>query len=54
MGRIYHAKGVERTVRNTLWIGRTQPEFYDALSWLYSWNVAECLNTRVVNLYPLA
>lgn len=43
MGRIYHAQGVERTVRNSLWTGRTQPEFYDALSWLYSWNVAGCL-----------
>ena len=54
MGRIYHAKGVERTVRNSLWVGRTQPEFYDALSWLYSWNVAQCLNTRVVDLHPRA
>lgn len=43
MGRLYHAKGVERTVRNSIWAGRTQPEFYAALNWLYSWNVAQCL-----------
>lgn len=43
MGRLYHAKGVERTVRNSLWAGRTQPEFYAALNWLYRWNVAQCL-----------
>ena len=43
MGRLYHAKGVERTVRNSLWAGRTQPEFYAALNWLYRWSVAQCL-----------
>jgi salicylate hydroxylase len=43
MGRIYHAKGVERLVRNELWQGRTQERFYDAVEWLYGWNVGNCL-----------
>ena len=43
MGRIYHAKGVERLVRNDLWRGRTPERFYDALEWLYGWNVERCL-----------
>ncbi len=43
MGRLYHAKGVERQVRNALWAGRTQQRFYDAVEWLYSWNVDNCL-----------
>ncbi len=29
MGRIFHAKGVERLVRNELWKGRTPERFYD-------------------------
>lgn len=43
MGRIYHAKGVERLVRNSLWKDRTPGQFYDALEWLYGWNAATCL-----------
>ena len=43
MGRIYHAKGVERLVRNDLWRGRTPERFYDAVEWLYGWNVGNCL-----------
>ncbi|WP_066338546.1 3-hydroxybenzoate 6-monooxygenase [Azohydromonas lata] len=43
MGRIYHAKGVERLVRNDLWRGRTPERFYDAMEWLYGWNVDNCL-----------
>ena len=43
MGRIFHAKGVERLVRNDLWKGRTPERFYDAMEWLYGWNVANCL-----------
>jgi len=43
MGRIYHAKGVERLVRNELWKGRTPERFYDAMEWLYGWNVQRCL-----------
>ncbi|PSJ45656.1 3-hydroxybenzoate 6-monooxygenase [Zobellella endophytica] len=43
MGRIYHAKGVERLVRNELWQGRSQERFYDAIEWLYGWNVTNCL-----------
>jgi salicylate hydroxylase len=43
MGRIYHARGVERLVRNDLWKGRTPERFYDALEWLYGWNVGNCL-----------
>ncbi len=43
MGRIYHAKGVERLVRNDLWRGRKPEQFYDAMQWLYGWNVGNCL-----------
>jgi salicylate hydroxylase len=43
MGRLYHAKGVERLVRNSLWQGRTPERFYDAMEWLYGWNVGNCL-----------
>ncbi len=45
MGRIYHAKGVERLVRNDLWRGRSAERFYDAMEWLYGWNVSNCLAT---------
>lgn len=44
MGRIYHAKGVERLVRNDLWKGRTPERFYDAMEWLYAWKVETCLD----------
>jgi salicylate hydroxylase len=43
MGRIFHAKGVERLVRNDLWKGRPAERFYDALEWLYGWRVERCL-----------
>ncbi|MCY1438575.1 3-hydroxybenzoate 6-hydroxylase [compost metagenome] len=43
MGRLYHAKGVERLVRNQLWEGRSQEQFYDAVQWLYGWNIETCL-----------
>jgi len=45
MGRIFHAKGVERMVRNELWKGRTPERFYDAMEWLYGWKVKNCLAT---------
>ncbi|HEY4073580.1 MAG TPA: 3-hydroxybenzoate 6-monooxygenase [Herbaspirillum sp.] len=44
MGRIYHAKGVERLVRNSLWKERKPEQFYDALQWLYGWTAAKCLD----------
>jgi len=44
MGRLYHAAGVERLVRNSLWKGRSQTRFYDAMEWLYGWNVDNCLD----------
>jgi len=44
MGRIYHAKGVERLVRNDLWKGRAPERHYDALEWLYGWKVENCLS----------
>ncbi len=44
MGRIYHAKGVERLARNDLWRGRTPERFYDAMEWLYGWNVSHCVS----------
>ena len=43
MGRIFHAKGVERLVRNDLWKGRSAERFYDAMEWLYGWKVENCL-----------
>jgi len=43
MGRIFHAKGVERLVRNDLWKGRSPGRFYDAMEWLYGWKVENCL-----------
>ncbi|MFL6716434.1 MAG: 3-hydroxybenzoate 6-monooxygenase [Burkholderiaceae bacterium] len=46
MGRIFHARGVERLVRNDLWKGRTPERFYDAMEWLYGWNVDNCLAER--------
>jgi len=44
MGRIYHAKGIERKIRNSLWKGREAERFYDAVEWLYGWNVKNCLD----------
>jgi salicylate hydroxylase len=43
MGRIFHASGVERLVRNDLWKGRTPERYYDAMEWLYCWKVETCL-----------
>ena len=43
MGRLYHAHGVERLVRNELWKGRTPQRFNEALEWLYGWRAATCL-----------
>lgn len=43
MGRIFHAKGVERLVRNEMWNGRDPQRFYDALEWLYGWTAETCL-----------
>ena len=43
MGRIFHAKGVERLVRNELWKGRTPERYYDAMEWLYGWTAQNCL-----------
>ena len=45
MGRIFHAKGVERLVRNDLWKDRTPERFYDAMEWLYGWTVDKALAT---------
>lgn len=44
MGKLYHAKGVQRMVRNDLWRGRSSERFYDAMEWLYGWNVNNCLD----------
>jgi salicylate hydroxylase len=43
MGRIFHARGVERLVRNELWKDRTPARFYDAMEWLYGWKADTCL-----------
>ncbi len=44
MGRLYHAAGIERLVRNTLWKSRTPERFYDAVEWLYAWRPERCLD----------
>lgn len=36
MDRIYHASGVARLVRNSLFEGRTMAEHYERLAWLYT------------------
>jgi len=46
MGLIYHAKGVERQVRNLLWKGKSQEQFYTQLEWLYGWKQENCLEPR--------
>lgn len=46
MGRIYHAAGVERQVRNLLWKDKSQAEFYRGLEWLYGWKEDNCLIPR--------
>ena len=43
MGRIFHAKGVERLARTDLWKDRSPERFYDAMEWLYGWNADNCL-----------
>ncbi|MDP9012429.1 MAG: FAD-dependent monooxygenase, partial [Pseudomonadota bacterium] len=45
MGRIYHARGIERLVRNGLWKNRTPERYYDALEWLYGWSVDNALQS---------
>ncbi len=44
MGRLYHARGVERLVRNALFKGRTPEQYYDRVAWLYGWTVENCLD----------
>ncbi len=44
MGRIFHAAGAERLVRNSLWKGRTEERYYDAIEWIYGWTVDKCLD----------
>ncbi|MGO4332241.1 3-hydroxybenzoate 6-monooxygenase [Cupriavidus sp. 2TAF22] len=43
-GRLCHASGVERLVRNSLWKSRSPERFYDALEWLYGWKAETCLS----------
>ena len=43
MGRVYHASGMERKIRNGLWKDRAPERYYDALEWLYGWNVSKAL-----------
>jgi 2-polyprenyl-6-methoxyphenol hydroxylase-like FAD-dependent oxidoreductase len=44
MGRIFHADGVERLIRNNWWQGRSPDRYYDAVDWLYGWTVDKCLD----------
>ncbi len=43
MGRVVHAKGIGRLVRNQLWTGRSPDRLYDGVEWLYGWTAASCL-----------
>jgi salicylate hydroxylase len=43
MGRLYHAAGIERLVRNSPWKGRPHARYYDTIEWLYGWDVNNCL-----------
>ncbi|HSV45309.1 MAG TPA: 3-hydroxybenzoate 6-monooxygenase, partial [Ramlibacter sp.] len=43
MGHVFHAKGLERLVRNELWKGRSPARLFDAMEWLYDWNAGNCL-----------
>src|SRR3546814_8549351 len=45
MGRVYHAKGVERLVRNALWVDRSAAQFCDALEWLHGLRAAACIKS---------
>src|SRR3546814_7469041 len=45
MGRVYHAKGVARPVRNEIWVDRSQAHFYDALEWLHGWSAEACIKS---------
>ena len=44
MGRIFHADGVERLIRNSWWKDRSPQHYYDAIEWLYGWSVDKCLD----------
>ncbi|EMB3200142.1 3-hydroxybenzoate 6-monooxygenase [Salmonella enterica] len=46
MGRLYHAAGVQRQVRNLLWKGKSQEAFYRGIEWLYGWKEDNCLEPR--------
>ena len=35
LGRVYHAAGVERKIRNSVLTAKTANQFYDHLQWLY-------------------
>ena len=42
-GRLCHAAGMERLVRNSMWKDRPAKGFYDALQWLYGWRAESSL-----------
>lgn len=46
MGRLYHADGIERDVRNLLWKNKSQDFFYKVIDWLYGWKEENCLVPR--------
>jgi 3-hydroxybenzoate 6-monooxygenase len=35
LGRVYHAEGVERKIRNSVLSAKSPRQFYDSLQWLY-------------------
>lgn len=42
MGRLYHAQGVVRLVRDALWQGHTPERFNCAMEWLHGWRAEHC------------
>ena len=45
MGRLYHAKGMERRVRNAMWRGMPPSTQYLLLQWMWGWHAQDCLRT---------
>lgn len=45
MGRMYHAKDMERLVRNDMWRGMPASMQYLLLQWLWGWRAEDCLRT---------
>lgn len=45
MGRLYHARGMERHVRNEMWRNMPASTQYLLLQWMWGWRAQDCLKT---------